>query len=457
MWRAVRPLIFTKISKLLVSALFWMYAASSTKSLNCSMQCEASVQHDPPEWLMGAVLGGLYELPPESLLKTQSGFGRRIRYSQGTKRIKPEWRPVEGFQFQASNACNNVFSSAEVAYVDSRHVVASSSGEASFVGARVPVFSFEVREYLSSTPTGENRNMVELLDDLARREEEAADGIEVSNSGGFHSKQKLFEWDRSKDVSAELKECIRETVALVEGHCPGAETKTNKNMNTNRDRDREYESDKGKSKGANVDHSHDDAWLNVSHQGNWNRLHTHEGYLWSGVLYIAVPDPEDNEDSDDSEGSGVESGEEGEDGDSYWRGEASGALILKPTPHPLETTHDVTATEISRMKEVSTLPIHGANNSASGGANVGPGINNEGGRRGRGRTDREGCSRLQQEAMSIAPSLIPTYGEYVMLKPRKGRMYVFPSWMHHAVMPLQCSQKGRRVSVAWNVGNEEGR
>ena len=53
-----------------------------------------------------------------------------------------------------------------------------------------------------------------------------------------------------------------------------------------------------------------ESWLNVSRNGCWNRLHTHEGAAWSGVYYAAA-------------------------GSGHTR-KYAGKLVLKPTPHPAE-------------------------------------------------------------------------------------------------------------------------
>lgn len=43
-----------------------------------------------PEYLLSGILAGLYYLPPEYILKCQSGWGRRIRYDQYCQTL-PHW------------------------------------------------------------------------------------------------------------------------------------------------------------------------------------------------------------------------------------------------------------------------------------------------------------------------------------------------------------------------------
>ena len=38
-------------------------------------------QHLAPDWLLSPLLSGCYEMAPEFILKTQTGWGRAIRYS----------------------------------------------------------------------------------------------------------------------------------------------------------------------------------------------------------------------------------------------------------------------------------------------------------------------------------------------------------------------------------------
>merc|ERR1719487_1419163 len=44
---------------------------------------------------LGAVLAGLYELPPAWLLRTQTGWGRRVQYREGYEELRLAWRPLD--------------------------------------------------------------------------------------------------------------------------------------------------------------------------------------------------------------------------------------------------------------------------------------------------------------------------------------------------------------------------
>lgn len=67
-----------------------------------------------------------------------------------------------------------------------------------------------------------------------------------------------------------------------------------------------------------------EVWLNISRHGHYNRLHTHEGATWSGVLYLS----------------------DGKDGKSL---SYSGDFIIKPTPHKKEDTYTLKAVELARL------------------------------------------------------------------------------------------------------------
>lgn len=49
--------------------------------------------HETPDYILGGILAGLYYLPPEHILKEQSGWGRKIRYSS-YQRLLTAWSPI---------------------------------------------------------------------------------------------------------------------------------------------------------------------------------------------------------------------------------------------------------------------------------------------------------------------------------------------------------------------------
>lgn len=71
-------------------------------------------------------------------------------------------------------------------------------------------------------------------------------------------------------------------------------------------------------------------WANVSKNGSWNRLHTQEGSVGSGVYYA-------------------------DDGNSPLN-HCGGRSVLKPTAHPKEDTYELTSLENERFLEHTSLP-----------------------------------------------------------------------------------------------------
>ena len=64
-----------------------------------------------PAFIIAALLAGLYELPPDWLLRTQSGLGRLVRYD-GYRMVLPRWQPIP--------CTTQLFSSCDRALVPSR-------------------------------------------------------------------------------------------------------------------------------------------------------------------------------------------------------------------------------------------------------------------------------------------------------------------------------------------------
>jgi uncharacterized protein (TIGR02466 family) len=104
---------------------------------------------------------------------------------------------------------------------------------------------------------------------LAR--EGARKGITRSNVGGWHSEDDLFEW-REPAIGA-LKRVIGEGLKRVTSFTAG--------------------------KGGEVSGDFSAvAWANVNRKGDFNRLHNHPGFVWSGVYYAQAGDaPADRPDS----------------------------------------------------------------------------------------------------------------------------------------------------------------
>jgi hypothetical protein len=56
---------------------------------------DKSENRDNKDQLFHGILAGLYYLPPECILKHQSGWGWPIHYQKVTE-IMPQWLPVRG-------------------------------------------------------------------------------------------------------------------------------------------------------------------------------------------------------------------------------------------------------------------------------------------------------------------------------------------------------------------------
>lgn len=136
-----------------------------------------------------------------------------------------------------------------------------------------------------------------------------------------------------------------------------------------------------------------EGWINVSAHSCFNRLHTHEKSAWSGVLYLTGGK------------------EDGDCVDPIASKFFSGNFILKPTSHPSETTYKLNDLELSRLN-------------------------------------------LSQPLDSSEKRL--DHCDYVRLSAKQGRVILFPSWCHHAVLPVAIkpqfrhSKQGLRISVAFN-------
>ena len=383
-----------------------MAAAASGASASTSSASTPSV----PCWLMNAVLGGLYELPPEQILRWQSGWSRRINYAGGTRRLEPSFVPIRGAGGGAAHGAT--FARAEVAYVPTVLDKTVTVGADAHVHALAPVFRFDLAD--------DDAAAAELLRGLrayADTEERKGPGVDVSNAGGFHSKPGLFE---ARAAGGELRRVAAEAVAAIERHCaadgsggggggvgggtggvdPTCGVDGGSPLEVQRTR-------RFAVLGLRAGTCPPESWINVSRHTNWNRLHTHEGSLWSGTFYVCVPDGSEPAaaaaaaavapGASEAEGEGEEVENVG------WRREASGALVVKPTPHPVEVTHSLTRKEAQRLRP---------------------------------------RKHVAADEAATSQELKYDVGEYLLLRPKVGRMYLFPGWMHHAVLPLYVDDVG---------------
>jgi len=310
----------------------------------------------PPNYLVSAVLAGLYELPPLWLLKTQTGFGRRVRYKNPIAR---RLNDVEGIGWK-DEVETEIGQGMKIGVKELVLPRFESEEEGVFM-RKFQVFKIDMGNVMKEV----NSDLVEV----ARRSEiEDRAGISVSNAGGsWHSRPEFFEKWRGRRSVDRLWDAVVAVMNFVEnkvsGDCLVA----------------------GGVRKLALDKQKVEAWVNISKCGSWNRLHTHEGAAWSGVYY-------------------VERGQH-QHGKGY-----SGRLVLKPTPHFAEDDWDMRADERERF-----LP--------------------------------EGKEKVEGQMLERA--------HYWDEDAENCTMMIFPSWLHHAVLPYFFEGDSgfvkERISVALNV------
>lgn len=119
------------------------------------------------------------------------------------------------------------------------------------------------------TPIGRRRldgheDLNSALRDLILRKERSDPGIVVSNVGGWHSKQDLFEWPDEAATSLRQKVCQLALEMTEQVSLPNVK------------------------RAAVI--AADEAWANVSRDGHYNGLHVHPDRHWSGVYYVTTGD-----------------------------------------------------------------------------------------------------------------------------------------------------------------------
>lgn len=321
-----------------------------------------------PLYLVSAVLAGLYELPPKWLMQTQTGRGRRVRYERGVRRLCLEWEAIAAAA--AGQPCAAAGSVGPAVVASEAPGLAGpklfkTMARAKVLrhfpedeGGAVQEAAFNVYQ-LTLEPELAARLNSELCGLASSAEQADPDGVDVSNAGGWHSKPFLFDWPAGGARS--MASVAVAAVGAVEA-AEAAHTNT---------RARRLQLGAGQV----------ESWINVSRDGNWNRLHTHEGAAWSGVYYAGV-------------------------GRGHGR-KYSGRLVLKPTPHPAEDSWPLRPEE-------------------------------------RGRLTRRTVA-ADQQAMEEC--------RYFDVEPVAGLLVMFPSWLHHAVLPSRMvpEKDNVRVSIAFNV------
>jgi hypothetical protein len=103
-----------------------------------------------------------------------------------------------------------------------------------------------------------NRRLREVILEVERRDQ----GMERSNAGGWHSKDDLFRWE-DPAIAELLQRVMAGTQEITHQVCG--------------------ETVKGRDAELAVS-----GWANVSRDRNYNILHNHLRYTWSGVYYVAL-------------------------------------------------------------------------------------------------------------------------------------------------------------------------
>ena len=250
----------------------------SEASVSCCDDVDEDDLSVTPGYLLTAILAGLYEIPPFHILRHQTGWGRRVRYDP-TKliRIKPNFRRI-GMLLSENNTMLELeeMELQKYSYTDQQQFLVND-----FCIYRVQVKN---HEHLNQT-----------LKAVAREEHRLnPHGLDVSNAGGgWHGQPHFFQHERWL-----YRICI-DVIQTVEKRQPNPTL-------------------------LQLEPENIECWINISQNGSWNRLHTHEGSVWSGVYYV-------------------------DNGDSPLH-QYGGRMLLKPTAHPKEETYKLSDLEKGRLR-----------------------------------------------------------------------------------------------------------
>lgn len=286
----------------------------------------------PPTFLMKAILAGLYELPPMHILKFQNGWGRRIKYDDVV-------RLEENFKFCSSIGFANVRT----------HISRMELTRKYFADKVNSVADFPIYRLMPTNPS-----MIRDLFSLALQQERTTKGLDVSNAGGsWHGPPNLLTSCQSTPAVMHLHDIIVSCITKIDD----------------------------RSNALDLSAGGIECWFNISRHGSWNRLHTHEGSLWSGVLYVFAPEQ---------------------------KYQYNGSLVIKPSPHPRECSYRFSNEE----------RYHFSN-------------------------------WRERETKHVSENIC----EYLDLSPKEGMMIIFPSWLHHCVLPsiTESSTDKPRISIAFNI------
>lgn len=324
------------------------------------------------------LLSGLYYLPPEHILKTQSGWGWPINYEQ-VKELHFDWRPLEkqvedqDFEISCNSAETLENSLGDLSFLQSLQYAEIPLHQHGGATGAFRIYKATVNEHIQSKWGSHFQQTA--VDDSKNRQ----NNISVSNAGGYHSKQTLFQTAVASGDMIALDFCssLSAAVRAIELHDHRRSQELQKKYRRcSQSVLREF------SPPADAE-----AWLNLSRHGSWNRLHTHEGACWSGCYYVKVPKKEN------------------------MSRPYSGHLLMKPTAH-------------RRERKVSLSKVE--------------------------------LSRLNLDEGDDSWYSVQSCAEYLSIPPEEGNIVFFPSYVHHAVVPLSVQREirgcpeGDRISLAFN-------
>jgi Putative 2OG-Fe(II) oxygenase len=245
----------------------------------------------PPCYLLTAILAGLYEIPPMHVLRHQIGWGRRVRYDPNKLQcIQLDFQPIRTYLSLGANDASIVLE-----HMKLERFIHDLQQEKL---CRASFFIYRAQIQNSTYLNDELRH-------LAMQEQcSNPKGIDVSNAGGgWHGNPSFFYQYASSDCTKQLYHICVQTIQEIEKLQP----------NPTR---------------LQLEPNDVESWINISQNGSWNRLHTHEGSAWSGVYYI-------------------------DDGNYARSQHYGGRLVLKPTAHLREDTYRMKKWERDRIAVLS--------------------------------------------------------------------------------------------------------
>lgn len=403
-----------------------------------------------PSYLLSGILAGLYYLPPEFLLRNQIGWGRRVTYNSFNA-ISLAWKPTH---VNDDTLLSNIAQFSSFRYAEIVRHFTCHKTKKHLIGS-FRVYSVQLREEVR----GEwNKH----LEDMALRDASISDNnISVSNAGGYHSKPRLFN-NNEDTIIQDFADVVAAALQVVEthDHAQSAQESHHEHQSScAHDNAIQDDGDANATSSSKIRELQSpeeaEAWLNVSSHGNWNRLHTHESATWSGVYY-------------------VHSDSTTHDPDRPY----SGQFVFKPTPHHSEEEYILSDTERRRLNPCvcpCCSTAHHDCDDISDGCNrevvadyacdKDADTDNTFPTTDKNLTEEEtqqqdGSRSREKKRTAVCATHDPTVCDYALLPPEEGTLFIMPSYLHHAVLPLAVqkesrqAREGQRISLAFNFNEK---